>query len=121
MMQNNLSSPSKAIEFFLEDRGSKLSLQNIDNFIKNIEGVKSAEVNPASGQAKIILKDDSLFDKKLIEIQRLLFAQGYEVKAKNTNGVQAVLFFGTMALGFLVVAIVMTLFYYYGPSLPSLV
>ncbi|EHD13615.1 hypothetical protein CIN_18070 [Commensalibacter intestini A911] len=121
MMPKTLNSPSKAIEFFIENKNSETSLQDMDTFIKNLDGVKSAEVNLSTGQTKITLNEDSVFDQKLIEIQRMIFQKGYEVKAKNTNAIQAYLFFGTMVLGFLVVAVVMTLFYYYGSSLPSLV
>lgn len=119
-MQSNLSTPSKTVEFFIENKSSELSIDKIDAFIKNIEGVRSVEVNPSSGQTKVVLGDDSLFDKKFIEVQRMLFQAGYEIKINNTNGVQGVLFFGTMALGFLFVAVVVTLWFYYG-SLPSLV
>ncbi|CAI3944789.1 hypothetical protein [Commensalibacter papalotli (ex Botero et al. 2024)] len=117
-MQSDLSHPLKTIEFFIESKNSKLNIENVNALIKNIEGVISVGVHPSSGQVTTALKDDSLFDKKFIEIQRALLIAGYTVKIKNTDGVQAVLFFGTMALGFLFVAVVITLWYYFG-SLPS--
>lgn len=120
MTQANLGNGSKTIAFYLENKNSEFSLQDADQLIKNIQGITFVQIDPSSGEAKIALEDDSMIQKKLIEIQRALDKIGYLVTAKNTNGVQAVLFFGTMTLGFLFVAVVITLFYYFG-SLPTLV
>lgn len=119
-MQKDHREPSKTIEFFIESKGAEINPQSIDTAVMGIEGVRSVKVNPSSGQAKIIIKDDPLFDQKFLEIQRAIFKLGYEINVKNTNGVQGVLFFGTIGLGFLFVALVMTLWFYFG-SLPSLI
>lgn len=119
-MQKDHNEPSKTIEFFIESKNTEVNAQNIDTAVMGVEGVRSVDVNPSSGQVKVIVQDGPQFDQKFIEIQRAIFKLGYEINVKNTNTVQGVLFFGTMILGFLFVAVVIALFYYFG-SLPSLI
>lgn len=119
-MQSDHSGPSKTVEFFIESKNTEINPQHIDAAVMGIEGVRSVAVDPSSGQAKIIVTDGPQFDKKFIEIQRAIFKLGYEINVKNSNTAQGVLFFGTMILGFLFVAVVIALFYYFG-SLPSLI